>query len=241
MTLSDYFDRIEGPVRTVTVYAPAPKPELVDWLEAAISVESVDYRSLPDATAASQSFLVVRQDGEFSAAIGLEAVRDFLEPPIHEPWNGALGDVPHRRVIEVFDSTVWHALQRRQLLAVSRAIETRAWRVASGTLRVGFQRSSALEAMVPVYSRLAAESALDIAVYIDDEWDRPPIPGVTIHADSGDEIGSYWMLVFDGDGDELWTSGLLAKERDDGEFEGFWVDDTQLVARLERAIQKSAG
>lgn len=240
MTLSDCFDRITRSNRSVAVYAPPPRPAIVDRLEAEVGVSAVEYRALPDVTAASQAFLVVREDEEFVAAIDLEAVREFLEPPIHDPWDGLLDETTYRRVIEVFESTVWHDLDRRQLLAVSREIENRAWQVGSGTLRVGFQRSSALEAMVPVYTRLAAESGLDIHVYIDDEWAQPSIPGVTIHAESGDEIGSFWFLVFDGDGDELWNSALLANETDPGEFDGFWVDDTRRVATLERAVLESA-
>ena len=239
MTLTACFDRIEAPTRSITVYAPPPQPELVDRLAREVGVESVTYRSLPEMTATEQAFLVVREDDAFVAAIGLEAVREFLEPPIYEPWADDLEAAAYRRMIDVFESAVWRGLDRRRLLAVSREIENRAWRVGSGTLRVGFQRATALEAMVPVYARLAAETALDIHVYIDDDWERPSIPGVTIHADGGDEIGSFWALAFDGGGDQLWTSGLLATETD-GVFDGFGADETRLVARIERAILESA-
>lgn len=237
--LSTYFDRIEGPARTITVYAPPPEPDLVDRLRSGIGVDAVDYRSLPDVASDDRSFLVVHEDDTFAAAIDLEAVREFLEPPIHDPWDDALDGASHRAVIDVFETTVWTGLDRRQLLAISREIESRAWRVGGGTLQVGFQRAAALEAIVPVYTRLAAESALEVHVYVDDDWDRPAIPNVTIHADAGSEIGSFWFLVFDGGGDHLWTSGLLAKERDDATFEGLWVEDTRLVAMLDRAVRRS--
>lgn len=238
MTLSACFAQIDPPTRTVTIYAPQPQPDVVDWFQ--IGVDAVDYRSLPDMTAAGQSFFVIHEDDAFVAAIGLEAAREFLEPPISEPWADALDDASYRRLIEVFESTVWHTLERRQLLAVSRVIENRAWQANSGTFRIGFQNAAALAAMEPVYARLAMESALDIHVYIADDWDRPSIPGVTIHADGGDEIGSFWVLAFDGDGDPLRTSGLIARERDVGGFEGLWTDDTQLVARLEQALREAA-
>ncbi|SDJ90380.1 DICT sensory domain-containing protein [Natronorubrum texcoconense] len=240
MSLSAYVDRYTRPNRSIVVYAPPPRPAVVDRLEAEIGVEDVEHRTLPSVTAASQAFLVVREDAEFVAAVGLDAVREFLEPPVYDPWDERVDETTYRRVIDIFESTVWHDLDRRRLLAVSREIENRAWRVGSGTLRVGFQRADALEKMVPVYNRLAAESALEIHVYIDDEWDQPSIPGVTIHPDSGDEIGSCWFLVFDGDGDELWNSALLATETDPGVFDGFWVDDTRQVAALERAVLESA-
>ncbi|ADB59969.1 putative sensor protein [Haloterrigena turkmenica DSM 5511] len=270
MTLSDYFDRLEAPARTVTVYAPPPRPAIADRLETEAGIDAVEYRTLPAAAAAEQGFLVVREgtgtasgsaescedersessekragaqrhasdDGEFVAAIGLEAAREFLEPPIVSPW-AETDDGPYRRVIEVFEATVWRALDRRQLLAISREIETRAWRVGSGTLRASFQRAAALEAMAPVYVRLAGESALDVHAYVADEWDRPSMPGVTVHAEAGPEIGGFWVLTFDGDGDELRTSGLIARERDDETFEGYWTDDAALVAELTDALRDS--
>ena len=240
MSLSAYVDRYTRSNRSIVVYAPSPRPAVVDRLEAEIGVEEVEHRTLPDVTAESQAFLVVREGAAFVAAVDLDAIREFLEPPIHDPWDERLDDTTYRRVVDIFESMLWHDLDRRRLLAVSREIENRAWRVGSGTLRVGFQRADALEKMVPVYNRLAAESGLEIHVYIDDEWDHPSIPGVTIHADAGDEIGSCWFLVFDGDGDELWNSALLATETDPGAFDGFWVDDTRRVAALERAVLESA-
>lgn len=239
MTLSDFVDRIDGPARTVSVYAPPPEPNLVERLRTETTVDGVEYRPLPAVTADEQAFLVVRESDEFVAAIDLESVREFLEPPIYDPWADALGDASYRAVVDVFETTVWTDLDRRQLLAISREIENRAWQVGSGTLRVGFQRSDALEAMAPVYGRLAAESTLNVHVYIDGDWDRPSIPDVRIHTDGGPEIGSVWFLAFDGDGDELWTSGLVAREHDSGGFEGVWVEDVWCVAMLDRAIQRS--
>ncbi len=235
MTLSTCFTRLEPPTRTVSIYAPQPQPDIVDWFQT--GVDAVDYRSLPDETAASQSFFSIHEDETFVAAVSLDSAREFLEPPIYEPWTDAFDDAAYRRLIDVFESTVWRSLDRRQLLAVSREIETRAWNVGSGTLRVGFQQATALEAMAPAYARLAAETALDIHVYITDDWNRPSIPGVTIHTNGGDEIGSFWVLAFDGDGDPLRTSGLIARERADSGFDGLWTDETQLVARLERALR----
>lgn len=235
MALGACFDRLEVPTRTLTVYAPPPRPDLVDRLDRECAVDEVTYRSLPDATT-DDAFLVLREDGDFAAAIGLDAVSSFFEPTIGAPWSDALDDVAFRRTIEVFESTVWHALERRQLLAISRLIENRAWRIAGGTLRVGFQGAEPLRAMAPVYARLAGETALDVHVYVADAWDRPEIPGVRIHAEAADEIGSYWFLTFDGDGDQLWTCGLLARECDGGTYEGYWTDDVRLVATFERAV-----
>lgn len=235
MTLSDCFDRIEDPPRTITVYAPPPRPTLVERLERETGIDAVAYRRLPEVAGPNQGFLVVHEGDEFVAAIGLEAARQFLEPPICDPWDEH-DDPAYRRVIETFDTTIWHALDRRQLLAISREIEALAWRTSSGTLRASFQRASALEAAAPVYVRLAGETALDVHIYIDDDWNRPSIPGVTIHDDVGGEIGSFWALAFDGGGDRLRASGLLAREVDAGTFRGCWTNDVQLVSRLERSL-----
>lgn len=240
MSLSACFDTLEVPTRTITVYAPPPRPTIVDRLASETNLDAVTYRSLPAVSAADDAFVVVHEDDAFAVAIGLDGVRQLFEPSIHDPWTDD-HDRAFRRATEVFGSTVWHALERRQLLAVSREIETRAWRIGDGTLRVGFQRADALAAMAPMYDRLGRETSLDIHVYVADEWGRPDLPSVEVHAEAGDEIGAFWFLAFDGAGDELWTSGLLAREIDDDTYEGYWTDDDRLVATLERAIVETAG
>lgn len=256
MSLSELFDRLEHKRRTGTVYASPPQPDLKKRLD--VNGVAVTFCPLPEET--TQSFLVVRDEDGFVEAIDLEAVSEFLDPPTYRPWDEELADAPYRSVLEALDTTVWRALDRRQLLATAREIEERAWRVGRGTLRVGFQRLSAMESQLPIYERLGTETALEIHVYGRDDWEPPDIPGVTIHTDSDGEIGRFWVLAFDGGPDDERACGLLAEERKDGgdgredgndrredgndgrgegEFTGFWTYDADLVDEIDRETREA--
>lgn len=236
MTLSDVFDRLDHPRRTITVYASAPQPDVTAQFETRGT--TVGYCSLPDET--DQGFLVVRDVDGFAGSIGLDEVHEFLEPPIYRPWDAAFVDAPYRTLLELLDTTLWQSLDRRQLLATTREIEDRAWRVGRGTLRVGFQRLSAMRAQLPVYARIANETALEIHVYGSDDWDPPSLPGLTVHTDPGDEIVQFWFLAFDGGPNDRQACGLVAEERDPGSFAGFWTYDAGLVGEIARQVHETA-
>ncbi|MFC4543820.1 DICT sensory domain-containing protein [Halosolutus amylolyticus] len=236
MTLSDVFDRLEHPRRTITVYASTPQPDVTAQFEP--RGVTVRHCSLPEET--TQGFLVIRDADGFAGAIGLEEARDFLEPPVYRPWDEAFVDAQYRTLLEVLDATLWHSLDRRQLLATTREIEDRAWRVGRGTLRVGFQRLSAMRAQLPVYARMADETALGIHVYGSDDWNPPTLPGVTIHTDPSDELAQFWFLAFDGGPDDRQACGLLAEERDSGSFAGFWTYDADLVDEIATRARETA-
>ncbi|WP_306057351.1 DICT sensory domain-containing protein [Natronococcus wangiae] len=253
MTLREFLDRFERTRRTITVYAPVPQPDIVEQFE--IRTVSVTHTPLPK-VARDEGFLVIRDEDGFAASIGIEEVREFLEPPIYRPWDEAFADAEYRILLEILDDTVWYSLERRQLLATSREIENRAWRVGEGTLHVGFQRLSLLRHQLPIYERLAEETDLEIHVYggADDSSANPD--GMTIHVvdgadergdddgsdDSGpdgDEIGDFWLLAFDGGGDERQACALLAEERNPDEFAGFWTYDPAVVDEIVTYLERT--
>ncbi len=225
------FDRLLSTVerrrKTIAVYS-SDADDVADGFE--VRNASVEHRRLPDA--GSAGFAVVRDRDGFAGAIGLGELEEFVEPPIYSPWDEAFLTAEYRTLFELLDDSLFASLDRRQLLAATREIENRAWRVGRGTLRVGFQRLSILETQVGFYARLGAETALDVHVYGRDDWDPPVIPNTTVHAESGDEIGSFWFLAFDGGDDETQACALLARERAPGEFSGFWTYDPQIVDEM---------
>lgn len=250
MTLREFLDRFECTQRTITVYAPAPQPDVVDQFET--RVVSVTYTPLPS-VARDEGFLVVRDASGFAASIGVCEVREFLEPPIYRPWDEAFASAEYRILLEILDDTVWYSLDRRQLLATSREIEDRAWRVGEGTLRVGFQRLSLLRHQLPLYERLAEETDLEVHVYGRADGSSPNPNGMTIHAvddeaDDSDEsdtgfgeIGEFWFLTFDGGDDERQACALLAEEQDPGEFAGFWTYDPTVVDEIASRVEATHG
>lgn len=186
----------------------------------------IDHRSLPPG--GPDPFLVVEEDGEFAGAVGLDRLDLLLEPPVDPPGERADVSEGYRVLFDVLDETVFSAMARRQLLAVSREIEDRAFRVATGTLRVGFQTLSTFESQAGVYRQLAAPTDLDVHVYGLADWSPPEIPGVTYHGVDDADVARHWTLAFDGGGDDRQACALVARERAEG-YDGVWTYDPALV------------
>lgn len=237
MTLAEVLAAVERRRRRVVLYGSASEADLLNQF--ATRNADVEHRTLP--AGGPPGFLVVRDGDGFAGSIGVDELRELLEPPIHRPW--APGDVGggYRAMFEVLDDTVFTSLQRRQLLAAAREIEDRAYRVGRGTLRVGFQSLSALRAQVPVYEQLGGETDLDVHVYGDRDWDPPSIPNVTVHGESGEEVGAFWFMAFDGGDDETNACGLLAEERVPDRYYGFWTYDLALVGQIADHLVETYG
>lgn len=174
-------------------------------------------------------FVVIEQDGEFAGALPADEFQKLLEPPIVRP--GERDDVSEGFgvLFDVLDDTVFTAMNRRQLLAVSREVEDRATRVGVGTLRASFQDWSRFEPQIDLYRYLASHTDLDIHIYGIERDDAPAIPGVTYHR--GERLDRYWSLAFDGGADESQSCALVAREQTDG-YDGFWTYDPGLVDEI---------
>lgn len=233
MSLRDFVDRIERQRRTVVEYSPSESSELADRL----SLRNVDvtHRRLPDT--GTDGFVVVRRNDEFRGALPLANIKQALSPAIDSP--GASDNAAFRDFLDLFDETVFASYDRRQMLATAREIEDRAWRVGRGTLYVGFQSLPALREQVSLYEALGARDDLAVHVYISDEWDAPDIDGVTVHAESADEIGDFWFVAFEGGGEDVNKSALLAEERIQDEYYGFWTYDPDLVDEMTAYLRET--
>ena len=258
MTLRDFFTEVESRRRTITAFAPA----YPTWLAEHFETRHVDvaYEYLPPREA--EPFLVVSEDRQFLGSVDFGAVEAMANPSVSDPGTEAFDAAVYRTFLSLLPDTLFSSFGRRQLLATAREIEDRAFRTGRGELHVGFQSSAAFRKQSAVYERLAADTDLDIYVYGDPEWDPPATPGVTYYVegggaaaaggstdvsatgddgagapdtdapDDGHELGRFWFVVFDGDGNELRTCALLAEERDPDAFYGFWTYDPALVGRL---------
>lgn len=194
---------------------------------------SVDVERLPPG--GPDPFVVIEADGAFVGAVAERELRWLLEPPIHRPGESAGVSEGYRVLFEALDETVFSALSRRQLLAVSREIEDRAYRVGDGTLGVGFQTLSTFESQIDLYRELAAATELDIHIYGAADWAPPEIDGITYHQYGEQAQERYWVLAFDGGLYETHASGLLARETTDA-YDGFWTDDEELVGEILTAL-----
>lgn len=193
---------------------------------------SLVYRDLP--AGGPSPFLVVEDGGRFAGAVSLDDLDGLFSPPLVRPGEGTDVSPGYRVLFEVLDDTVFTSMERAELLAVSREIEDRAFRVGRGTLRTSFQRLSVFESQLDVYRRLADVTDLAIHVHGAPDWDPPEIAGVTYHEDAADDVERYWVVAFDG-GDDAQACALLAVEEGDG-YRGFWTDDPAVVADVLAAL-----
>ena len=191
-------------------------------------------RSLP--AVGPEPFVVIETGGEFAGVVSLADVEGLIEPPIRRPESGEGVSEGYRVFFDVLDDTVFTSLRRTELLAVSGEIEERAYRVGTGTLHTAFQRAAAFRSRADVYRVLAAETDLDIDVYAaDDGRGLPAIPGIAVHRLTDDPLERFWVVSFDGGGDDRYACGLVAEQHADG-YTGFWTDDATIVARIVAAL-----
>lgn len=231
-TLDSILTGVRERDRQLTVYRSEEESDVPERF--ATQAVRVEVERLPPG--GPEPFVVVEDDGAFVGAIAEQELNWLLEPPIERP--GDYDDVSegYRVLFELLDETVFTALTRRQLLAVSREIEDRAYRVGSGTLVAGFQTLSTFESQLDVYRELATETDLDVHVHGAADWSPPAVPGVTYHGD--DAHVRHWALAFDGGPDETQACGLVARETDDG-YDGFWTDDAAIVGEILAALEAS--
>lgn len=183
-----------------------------------------------------EGFAVLHDDGDFVTAVNLSAL-------VGPEANGTgLADAPHQELLERLDETMFTAYDREQMLAASREIEDRAWRIGRGELHAGFQTPATMASQRESYERLAAAEALAVHAYaaaIDD--DRPDLPGVSQHFADVEELRRTWFVVYDGDGVDANKCALLGEERDDGEFFGFWTYDPRTVDWIVSHLREQYG
>jgi hypothetical protein len=231
MTLTSLITEHRARNQQIVVYSSGERPEIEAWLvDHGVAVES---RSLP--AGGPDPFIELKTDGEVVGIIGAEAVESLLEPPIRRPGDRSDISEGYRVLFEIFEKTVFTGMNRRELLAVSREIEDRAFRVGDGTLWVSFQTLSTFRSQAEVYRTLGAETNLEIHIYGVEDWAPPAITGITYHAEAATRFKPYWVLAYDGGIDETQACALVAEEHAD-EYTGFWTNDSATVENIATAF-----
>lgn len=225
--LADFRDRDHQ----LTIYRSGDPSEIELWLTD--RGVSIDARSLPPG--GPKPFIEIETGGKFVGIIGEEQLVGLLDPPIDRPGERDGIDEGYRVLFEVLDDTVFRGLNRRELLAVSREIEERAFRIGNGTLRVSFQTVSKFRSQAAVYDALATRTSLDIHIYGAEDWEPPAINGITFHGQAAERFEAYWSLAFDGGTDVTQACGLVAEEKSAG-YNGFWTNDPGIVEEISSAL-----
>lgn len=228
MSIRKVVETVRGREKTLAVYTTPETdivPELREYFASQnVTIEEVDAGHDPE-------HAVLSADDQFLTAVSIDALRSLTDGSVR-----AVGErAPYGPLLEHLDRTTFTSYNRRQMLEASREIEDRAWRAGSGRLYAGFQYASNFASERAAYAKLAATD-LDVHVYgvPDESVDVPD--GVTYHGASITEVASSWFVIFDGGGDDLQVSALLAHEQRDGSFYGFWTYDVALVDEALAAI-----
>jgi len=149
----------------------------------------------------------------------------------------AVANVPtderRQSVLDSLDETLFTSWSIDRMVAASREIEDRAWRVGDGTLHAGFQTLSTLRGELDRYERLS-QSPIDVHTYATPDAEPPDERPFQLHLDRSDELAESWFVVFDGGsaaaGDGVTQKcALLAEERGPRNFYGFWTYDASTV------------
>lgn len=221
MSLVELLAGVESHEATLTVYnePDAVRAELAAlFADRNVQVEHSGRRS------DDEGFAVLSRDGEFVTAV---ATAELLADP--DRTDPSFVRETYRPVLDHLDETTFTAFGKPRMIAASREIEDRAWRVGRGELHAGFQTLSILAEETEVYERLATAADLDVHAYAAPEGDRPILDGVTVHVERDPEIRDTWFVVYDGAGVDGNKCLLLAAEREPGRYYGFWSYDPGTV------------
>ncbi|WP_435364329.1 DICT sensory domain-containing protein [Haloarchaeobius sp. DYHT-AS-18] len=237
MSLSQILETMRSRRKTMTVYASEPIADL----DLAFEARNVSLRYEPLPEGDQEGFIVVSDDGGYIGSVGLGAVAELVSPESSRGLSTQHRNSAFQCLLELLDDTVFRSLSKRQLLATSREIEDRAWRVGRGELHTGFQNLSAMKEQAPVYEKLGRRGDLSVHVYGLPDWMPDSMTDVWFYPVQSTEIGRYWFVVYDGGGDDLNACALLAEETAPGEFEGFWTYDPTVVADIKLHVSQRYG
>ncbi|QCJ48029.1 MULTISPECIES: DICT sensory domain-containing protein [Haloprofundus] len=222
MSLRAVIEGVESREKTLTVFDPA-SPSVVEELEAYFASQRVSVQE-GSAAGGPGGFAVLSEDGDVLTAVDLQSLT--------APFRRGIGErTGFSKLLEHLDGTTFTSYDVGQMVAASREIEDRAWRSKSGALHAGFQRVRALEAQSDVYAQLGS-TTLDVHVYAAEGGESAEIAGVTPHVVDTEEIADSWFVVYDGGDVASDSCALLAEERGNREFYGFWTYDPSIVDRI---------
>ena len=243
MSLIELIAGVEAREPTLTVFNadPAVTEELREHF-ADRSVRIAEERT----DEGPEGYAVLSRDGEFVTAVTVDELLpdagDGTDAAEGGPADGDAGDEAEtpdpgrgdrRRVgepiLDHLDETMFTSYSRDDMVAASREIEDRAWRVGDGGLHAGFQTLDVLTGEADTYDLLGEKDRLEVHAYAANEGEPPDVEHYTVHVGETAEIRETWFVAYDGGGYDDAKCALLAEERAPGEFFGFWSYDPETV------------
>ncbi|PCR90158.1 DICT sensory domain-containing protein [Natrinema ejinorense] len=237
-SLRESFETVTRRRKTLEIHTD--EESVATELRHQFDTRNVDVTHQPLGSIDETGFVIIRtDDGEFQGALGIDQFEAILSPDIHPPWELDEPDHDHAELFRFLENTLFSSYSRRQMIATSREIEERAWRVGRGRLYAGFQRAGALRAQADIYERFGTHESITVAVFLDEQRDVAFPDPVTVITDADSELGAFWFVVFDGGGSDLHQCALVAEERDPGQYYGFWTFEPTIVSELFAYLERT--
>ena len=242
MSLIELIAGVEAHEATLTVFNA--EPSVTDELRAYFADRNI--RIVDEQTASGpEEFAVLARDGGFVTAV---PVGDLLPrsdggkggSTVSEGGGSSDGRVGEP-VLDHLDETMFTSYSRDDMVAASREIEDRAWRVGNGELHAGFQTLDVLTGETDTYDLLGGKEELDVHAYAAAEGAAPSVEHYTVHVGETAEIRETWFVAYDGGGYDQAKCALLAEERAPGEFYGFWSYDPETVDSIIEYLREQYG
>ena len=224
MSLSELIAGVEAHEQTLTVFNA--DASVSDDLRDRFADRNVHVVRETTGSGRPGEFLTLSDPDGVYTATDIDAFYDSLEDR-----DRVLSEDVGRGVLDHLDETLFTSWSIGRMVAASREIEDRAWRVGRGSLYAGFQTLSTLQGELDLYERLG-DSAVDVHAYAVPDIDPPDHSTFHLHLDRSEEIAKSWFVVFDdGTSDDATTQkcALLAEEREPRKFYGFWTYDPSTV------------
>lgn len=218
-------DRARGPRKTITAFGPESYADLEPVLDQ-LNVDLTHERlPIPE----SAGYLTVEAGERYLGTVSAAAFSELDDLQRGAPWDEETRTSARRDLVALLSGTGFTMDDKRHLIATTREIEDRAWRTGGGTLYAGFQSLSAFEAQIPVYERLVTDTDLRAVVFGEPDWDPPSLEGVTVHRDGDGDLADFWVVAFDGAGDDDEKCALLAEETETRQYSGVVTYDAAVV------------
>lgn len=237
MSLRDLIADIESREMTLTVINTPS--DIVSDLREQLADRNISVTAQEMADEPTQ-FAILRTEDTFVTAISIDELRTTTKP-VDEETPPAERE---RGVIDHLEETLFTSYSIKQMYLASREIEDRAWRMSQGELHAGFQTLSVLADQAETYNQLGSNSNLSVHAYAapdDEESVMPDNEEFELHIEDNEEIRTTWFVVYDGGGVDENKCALLAEERADREFYGFWTYEPHTVDYLLGYLQSTYG
>ncbi len=236
MSLTELISGVEDHEKTLTVFNA--DDGTIKTLRKQFHDRNVSISGERTPSGKPKAFVVLADEDVFVTAASIDTI---LASDSAKQDPGFEGD-PYRPILDHLDETMFTSYDIEQMVAASREIEDRAWRVGKGTLHSGFQKLSTLEGQMSIYEQLGDKRSLDVHAYAAPDADVPEHDtDLTIHVERSDEIERSWFVAYDGAGIDVNKCALLAEERESRAFYGFWTYDPTTVDFIIDHLETSYG